>query len=188
MCHAHHSVVCVNRSDVKKAGLCLQTRVAKAEKAASQGLSPNGYNPEPWYSYGMFNLRQSDFAKANECFREAIAIDAKHIPSLQALGSLSSQLGDGNTATTLLTAALQLATPQSPSAALINILLAVVAERYVKELRYCFLLCFDRSLYCPAGLVMWSSRLLVFLLLCLHFGPLVLHSSNLLLVIPRLTP
>lgn len=37
---------------------------------------------ESWYDYGCFCARMGDFAKADECLREAISIQQDHIPSL----------------------------------------------------------------------------------------------------------
>ena len=37
---------------------------------------------ESWYDYGCFCMRAGDFAKAEECFREGVALDQKHGPSI----------------------------------------------------------------------------------------------------------
>ncbi|KNC51493.1 tetratricopeptide repeat domain 18 [Thecamonas trahens ATCC 50062] len=71
-----------------------QERIARASQ-----------NVEFWYDYGVFCLRVNDTYKADECFREAISLDDKHIPSLKVYGMLCATLDKFAEARTMVEAA-----------------------------------------------------------------------------------
>eukprot|EP00163_Fabomonas_tropica_P030548 TRINITY_DN6963_c0_g1_i1.p1 TRINITY_DN6963_c0_g1~~TRINITY_DN6963_c0_g1_i1.p1 ORF type:complete len:1080 (+),score=323.74 TRINITY_DN6963_c0_g1_i1:257-3496(+) len=45
-------------------------------------------NPDMWFDYGAYCMRRQDIYKAEECFREGLALDPQSLPNLLAYGSL----------------------------------------------------------------------------------------------------
>jgi hypothetical protein len=44
-----------------------------------QRIARNKNDPSHWFDYGTFCLYINDITKAEECFKECIAIDQKHL-------------------------------------------------------------------------------------------------------------
>uniref|UniRef100_UPI00398E9174 cilia- and flagella-associated protein 70 isoform X2 n=1 Tax=Pristiophorus japonicus TaxID=55135 RepID=UPI00398E9174 len=60
-----------------------------ANKYHLERLTRDKSNAEHWYDYGTFHLLLTDYAKAEECFREAVAVNQEHIYSLILCGILA---------------------------------------------------------------------------------------------------
>ncbi|XP_072337875.1 cilia- and flagella-associated protein 70 isoform X2 [Scyliorhinus torazame] len=60
-----------------------------ATKYHQERLARDSNNAEHWFDYGTFHLLLNDHAKAEECFREAIAVNQEHIYSLILCGILA---------------------------------------------------------------------------------------------------
>ncbi|XP_038676620.1 cilia- and flagella-associated protein 70 isoform X2 [Scyliorhinus canicula] len=60
-----------------------------ATKYHQERLARDRNNAEHWFDYGTFHLLLNDHAKAEECFREAIAVNQEHIYSLILCGILA---------------------------------------------------------------------------------------------------
>ncbi|XP_051877690.1 cilia- and flagella-associated protein 70 isoform X2 [Pristis pectinata] len=60
-----------------------------ASKYHLERLTRDKSNPEHWFDYGTFYLLLNDYVKAEECFREAVAVDQEHINSLILCGTLA---------------------------------------------------------------------------------------------------
>eukprot|EP00667_Euglena_gracilis_P001629 EG_transcript_1630 len=58
------------------------------ERLVHDSDSPTAELQDPWYDYGTFSLRQRDLVKAEQNFKEALAIDINHLPSLLAYGTV----------------------------------------------------------------------------------------------------
>ncbi|XP_078274401.1 cilia- and flagella-associated protein 70 isoform X2 [Rhinoraja longicauda] len=60
-----------------------------ANKYHLERLARDKLNPEHWFDYGTFYLLLNDYVKAEECFREAIAVNQEHINGLILCGILA---------------------------------------------------------------------------------------------------
>ncbi|XP_069761499.1 cilia- and flagella-associated protein 70 isoform X2 [Narcine bancroftii] len=60
-----------------------------ASKYHLERLARDKSNPEHWFDYGTFYLLLNDYVKAEECFREAIAVDQEHVNSILLCGILA---------------------------------------------------------------------------------------------------
>lgn len=60
-----------------------------AAKYYQERLSRNKNDPDHWFDYGAFCLLIGDFGKAEECFKETVAIAQKHVPGLLMHGCMS---------------------------------------------------------------------------------------------------
>ncbi|XP_059835276.1 cilia- and flagella-associated protein 70 isoform X2 [Hypanus sabinus] len=60
-----------------------------AKKYHLERLARDKSNPDHWFDYGTFYLLLNDYVRAEECFREAIAVDQEHINSLILCGTLA---------------------------------------------------------------------------------------------------
>lgn len=60
-----------------------------AAKYYQERLSRNKNDPDHWFDYGAFCLLIGDFGKAEECFKETIAIAQKHLPGLLMYGCMA---------------------------------------------------------------------------------------------------
>eukprot|EP01001_Neometanema_parovale_P002515 NODE_130_length_3226_cov_46.311634_g121_i0.p1 GENE.NODE_130_length_3226_cov_46.311634_g121_i0~~NODE_130_length_3226_cov_46.311634_g121_i0.p1 ORF type:complete len:992 (+),score=263.49 NODE_130_length_3226_cov_46.311634_g121_i0:89-3064(+) len=59
------------------------------ERLVHESENPKeGEAPDVWYEYGTFALRVRDIAKAEQAFKEAIALDMNHLSSLMGYGLL----------------------------------------------------------------------------------------------------
>lgn len=60
-----------------------------AAKYYQERLSRNKNEPDHWFDYGAFCLLIGDYGKAEECFKETIAIAQKHVPGLLMYGCMA---------------------------------------------------------------------------------------------------
>lgn len=60
-----------------------------AAKYYQERLSRNKNDPDHWFDYGAFCLLIGDYGKAEECFKETIAIAQKHVPGLLMYGCMA---------------------------------------------------------------------------------------------------
>ncbi|XP_032896225.1 cilia- and flagella-associated protein 70 isoform X2 [Amblyraja radiata] len=60
-----------------------------ANKYHLERLARDKLNPEHWFDYGTFYLLLNEYVKADECFREAVAVNQEHINSLILCGILA---------------------------------------------------------------------------------------------------
>ncbi|XP_022809680.1 cilia- and flagella-associated protein 70-like [Stylophora pistillata] len=75
------------------------------EAEVNQRLSRNKNDPDHWFDYGAFCLLIGDFGKAEECFKETVAIAQKHVPGLLMYGCISLMNAKYEEAETFLEAA-----------------------------------------------------------------------------------
>ncbi|PFX12892.1 Tetratricopeptide repeat protein 18, partial [Stylophora pistillata] len=71
----------------------------------AERLSRNKNDPDHWFDYGAFCLLIGDFGKAEECFKETVAIAQKHVPGLLMYGCISLMNAKYEEAETFLEAA-----------------------------------------------------------------------------------
>eukprot|EP00899_Mesostigma_viride_P018093 jgi/Mesvir1/26285/Mv01648-RA.3 len=64
---------------------------------------------QPWFDYAEFAMRVHDTGRAEECLREAIAIDPSHMPSLLAFAALLLSQGEHDKAEVFVQGAVELA-------------------------------------------------------------------------------
>lgn len=76
-----------------------------AAKYYQERLSRNKNDPDHWFDYGAFCLLIGDFGKAEECFKETVAIAQKHVPGLLMYGCISLMNAKYEEAETFLEAA-----------------------------------------------------------------------------------
>ncbi|XP_064621218.1 cilia- and flagella-associated protein 70-like isoform X2 [Lineus longissimus] len=57
-----------------------------ATKYYKERIARNRNDPEHWFDYGTFSLYINDLTKAEECFKECVAIDQKHLNGLLLYG------------------------------------------------------------------------------------------------------
>ncbi len=50
-------------------------------------------DPDAWYDFGAFSARTGDLARADECFREVLALNQTHLAALLAGASLACVTG-----------------------------------------------------------------------------------------------
>ncbi|XP_067859836.1 cilia- and flagella-associated protein 70 [Heptranchias perlo] len=60
-----------------------------ATKYHQERLARDNSSADHWFDYGTFNLLLNDYAKAEECFCEAVAVNQEHIHSLILCGILA---------------------------------------------------------------------------------------------------
>ncbi|EDO49095.1 predicted protein [Nematostella vectensis] len=63
-----------------------------AAKYYQERLARSKNDPSHWFDYGAFCLLIGDIAKAEECFKETIALDQKHVSGLLMFGCVSLTL------------------------------------------------------------------------------------------------
>ncbi|KAJ3259831.1 Cilia- and flagella-associated protein 70 [Boothiomyces macroporosus] len=96
-----------------------QERIAKYED-----------NLSCWFDYGTFCMRNQMLAKGEECFREIIARNSKHIPALIAIAMNSMASDNLEQARVFIHSALQI----KPESGMLNILMAIFYEMTNEEL------------------------------------------------------
>jgi tetratricopeptide (TPR) repeat protein len=115
-----------------------QERVASVE---------DSYDPDLWYDYGVFSMRVRDYAKAEQSFREAIAIDMAHLPSLQAYGCILCSKGYVKEAEVFLQSVVDLKGQDAVAWGLLSLYFELVEKS--KEARQAFLM--GQKLYLESG-------------------------------------
>lgn len=76
-----------------------------AAKYYQERIARNKNDPDHWLDYGTFCLYLNDLSKAEECFREAISIDQRHLHALLLNGIVCSMLERNDSAETFFEAA-----------------------------------------------------------------------------------
>ncbi|XP_050397153.1 cilia- and flagella-associated protein 70 [Patella vulgata] len=76
-----------------------------ASKYYQERIAREKNNADNWYDYGTFNLHINDITKAEECFKECISINQKHLYGLMMYGVVCSLLDRKEEAETFFEAA-----------------------------------------------------------------------------------
>ncbi|KAJ3324059.1 Cilia- and flagella-associated protein 70 [Boothiomyces sp. JEL0866] len=99
--------------------LYYQERIAKYED-----------NLSCWFDYGTFCMRNQMFSKGEECFREILSRNSKHIPALTAIAMISMASDNLEQARVFIYSALQI----KPESGILNILMGIFYEMTNEEL------------------------------------------------------
>jgi tetratricopeptide (TPR) repeat protein len=95
--HKFHTLAdaCELAGDIRASGVHHRTRLAALVGPSHDGTTlesdPTG-EAQMWYEFGAFQVRQSQLAKGEMCFRRALALQEEHMPTLLSLGALLTEL------------------------------------------------------------------------------------------------